>query len=329
MLWKEERKVKTIFKKIPLILLTLLVGFGTGSTIIGNGPQNATNNKYVLSNYFSRRNLVHSLPTQQQLPIQQLKNSVSTINLPANTEKSSNWAGYIDTPTSKSSSYTSISGSWTIPNIPTNKQNAVAAQWIGLGGASSSDLLQMGTLEEVENGQAVAEIFWEKLPDVSQNIISVPINSTINVSISKSSNSTWNLTFAVTEPNGRTQTKTISTTLDSSYEQGIGTSAEWISEDPSNDNNQLYPLADMGTVKYQSAMVNGDLLNASSNKVNPVAMESSNENVVIYPSTIGTDGGSFTTTTNLSLTSRQRLDNFPRSILRDNSSRIHPRQYRQ
>ncbi|WP_175412949.1 hypothetical protein [Clostridium sp. AWRP] len=85
----------------------------------------------------------------------------------------------------------------------------------------------------------------------------------------------------------------------------------------------------MGTVKYQSAMVNGTLLNASSNKVNPVAMELSNENVVIYPSTIGTDGESFTTTTNTNSTSRQRFDNFPRHILRDNRSRLHPRQYRQ
>lgn len=328
--------MKTIFKKFQVILLTLLVGFGTGSTVIANRPQNITNNKYVLSSYFPGRDSIHSLPTQQSLSIRQLKNNVSTISLPANTQKSSNWAGYIDTPTSESSSYTNISGSWTIPNISSDQQDAVAGQWIGLGGSSSSDLLQMGTLEEVENGQVEAEVFWEKLPDVAQNIISVPVNSTINVSISKSSNSTWNLTFTVTTPSGETKTQTISTTLDSSYEEGIGTSAEWISEDPSNANNQLYPLADMGTVKYQSAAVNGTLLNASSNTVIPVAMESSNASILIYPSTIGSDGESFTTTTNSTSdstssnsTSQQKLDNFPVPPVRDNIHRLHRKPYRQ
>ena len=90
--------------------------------------------------------------------------------------------------------------------------------------------------------------FGEKLPDVAQNVMSIPIGSTISVNISEptGSNSTWNLTFTSTSPNGTTQTKTISTTLDSSYAQGIGTSAEWISEDPSNVNGQLVPLANMG-----------------------------------------------------------------------------------
>lgn len=314
--------MKIMFKKIQVILLTLLVGLGTKSVISGNKPQNTNNNKYVLSSYFPRRGLIHSPQSQQ------VKNSTTTINLPANTEDSSNWAGYIDTPTSQSGSYTNISGSWTIPNISANRQDATAGQWIGLGGVTSSDLLQMGTLEEVQNGQVVAEVFWEKLPDVAQNIISVPINSTINASISKSSDSTWNLTFTATTPDGKTQTKTISTTLDSAYEQGIGTSAEWISEDPSNDNNQLYPLANMGTVKYQSATVNGNLLNASTNNVNPIAMESNNGNLTIYPSTIGADGESFTTTNTNSSTSTQKFNNFPKRILRHKINPLPWSQYR-
>lgn len=282
--------MKTTLKKFQIILLTILIVLGIQSIISANEFKNVTNNKYVLSSYFPRQNLHHPLQ------IQQAKNIVNTTNLPANTEKSSNWSGYVDSPSSQSTSYTSVSGSWTIPSISVNKQNAMAAQWIGLGGVKSTDLLQMGTIEEIQNGQAVAEVFWERLPDAAQNVLSAPINSTINVSISKPSNSTWNLTFTVTTPNGQTQTKTISTTLDSSYAQGIGTSAEWISEDPSNGNNKLYPLANMGTIKYTSAAVNGALLNASSNSVSPVAMESSNGSIAIYPSTIGTDGKSFTTT---------------------------------
>lgn len=279
----------TGLKKIKIISLMALVGLGAGSIINGVSLHHAANNQYILSRYTRRQNQTHSLKNQQS------QNTVATTSLPANTQESTNWGGYVVTPTS-GSGYTSVSGSWTIPNISTNKQNAVAAQWIGLGGVTSTDLLQMGTMEDMENGEPVAEIFWEQLPDVAQNIATVPVGSTINVSISNSSSSTWNLTFTVNAPDGTTQTQTISRTLDSSYAQGIGTSAEWISEDPSNENNQLFPLANMGTVNYKSAMVNGEPLNASGNNVQPVAMVSSNKNSMILPSELGTDGESFSTT---------------------------------
>jgi len=83
-------------------------------------------------------------------------------------------------------------------------------------------------------------------------------------------------------------------TLSSSYAQGIGTSAEWISEDPSNENGQLYPLANMGTVSYQAATVNGQKLNEAGN-IQPLALVSSNGNVIIAPSALGEDGESFST----------------------------------
>ncbi|MFL0198638.1 G1 family glutamic endopeptidase [Clostridium sp. WILCCON 0269] len=301
--------MKTILKKVPIILLVALVGFG-GSTVHGASSQPITNDQYVLSGYFPNRNLRQS---------GQLQDTVATTQLPANTQQSSNWGGYIVTPTSDSS-YTSVSGSWTIPSISATQQDAVAAQWIGLGGVSTTDLLQMGTIEEIQNGQPTAEVFWEQLPDVAQNVLSVPIGSTINVSIAESSSSTWNLTFTANTPDGQTQTQTISTTLDSSYDQEIGTSAEWISEDPSNTDGQLFPLANMGTVKYQSAMVNGQALNASGNTVQPIAMVSSSGAIVISPSELGADGESFTTTNTNSTSTRRSRRRLPRQILRHSRS---------
>ncbi|MEY8001706.1 G1 family glutamic endopeptidase [Clostridium sp. Mt-5] len=281
--------------------------------------KDTSNGSYVLSGYFPRRNLINSIRNYHP------QSTETTINLPANTEKSSNWAGYIDTPTSQNNSYTSISGSWIVPTISSAQQDTSAAQWIGLGGVNSKDLLQMGTIEEIKNGQPTAEVFWEELPNVAQNIMSIPIGSTISSSISKTSDSTWNLVFTATTPQGQTETKTISTTLDSSYAEEIGTSGEWISEDPSNQYSQLFPLANAGTVKYQSATVNGTLLNSSSNTVHPVAMISSNGNVSIYPSTIETDGESFTTTTNISSIAKHRFNNFPKYTLKNPNSKIHSR----
>ena len=287
--------MKTILKRIQILSLSVLVGLGTSSIINGVSFKNTTNKQYILSRYFPKQYLVHPNRSQKS------KNIVAATSISGNTEDSSNWGGYVVTPTS-GVSYTSVSGSWTIPNISVTRQDAVAAQWIGLGGVNSADLLQMGTMEQMNNGQPMAEIFWEKLPDVAQNVLSVPIGSTINVNISNSStsSSTWNLTFTVNTPDGQKQTQTISTTLNSSYAQGIGTSAEWISEDPSDQNNQLVPLANMGTVTYQSAMVNGEPINVSSNTVQPIAMISSNGTSIISPSALGTDGESFTTSTNTS-----------------------------
>ncbi len=267
---------------VALSMSILLVG---GCGFSSSSVQHKTNTKYVLSRYSHKSNKTNSL-----------KSSASTINLPSNTQDSSNWAGYIDSPTSSSGAYTSISGSWTIPTISASKSDAVASQWIGLGGVSSTDLLQMGTIEEEENGQPMAEVFWEKLPDVAQNVLSVPIGSKVTVNISEATSSTWNLTFSATSPAGQTQTQTITEDLDSSYDGGVGTSAEWISEDPSDANGQLVPLANMGTINYQSATVDGQLLNSAGNTVKPVALVSSSQNVLIYPSIVGADNESFSTT---------------------------------
>lgn len=312
--------MKNILKKLQILLLALFVvlGSGAGSAIAKEQFGDTYRGSYILSNYFPKRNITHSIYNYQP------QNTINRVNLPANTEKSGNWAGYIAVPVSQNNTYTSVSGSWTVPNITSNRQNASTAQWIGLGGVNSEDLLQMGTIEEIQNGQPIVEVFWEKLPDAAQNIVSIPIGSTISVTISKASNSTWNLTFTATTPKGEAVTKTISTTLDSSYEQKIGTSAEWISEDPANQNNQLLPLANADEVKYQSAKVNGNSLSDSSNKIHPVAMISNGGNIAIYPSEIGADGESFTTTTNSSYNNninsisnfRHRSDNLSKHISR-------------
>lgn len=283
--------MKNIFGKFSMIVLSFL--FISGSLFIIHTnlfQKNVNNNQYVFSKFSHKGQLDIS---QRNNKTGNIKNSFS---LPSNTQTSSNWSGYISKPTSNAI-YTSISGNWTIPNVSSNNNYAVAAQWIGLGGVSSSDLLQMGTMEEIKDGQTTVEVFWEKLPDASQNIMSVPIGSTISAKIYKSSNSNseWTLTFTATYPNGTAQTKTINTTLNSSYENEIGKSAEWISEDPSNGYSKLLPLANMGTVKYQGTTVNGNLLNSSTNTVELIALVS-NGNILIYPSEIGSDGESFTTT---------------------------------
>lgn len=136
--------MKSAFCKIPIVFLLLWIGVAAGNFEPG---------------FKSRQVYLASSKPAQSIQFQDV---AAAADIPADTEKSLNWAGYIATPVS-GKSYTSISGNWTVPDITAGQKNALAGQWIGLGGVSSTDLLQIGTLEIMENGQATAEVFWEKL----------------------------------------------------------------------------------------------------------------------------------------------------------------------
>ncbi|GMA65366.1 hypothetical protein NZD89_07950 [Alicyclobacillus fastidiosus] len=222
--------------------------------------------------------------------------SSSSTDLPGDTQASGNWAGYVTNPATSSDLYTSVSGSWTVPTISSGSQG-VAAQWIGLGGVSSDDLLQVGTMEQVQGGTTVDTVFWEKLPSAAQNVMTVSAGSTIDASIKQVSGSNWDVTITAKSSTGQTQSKTIPVTLTSSYAEGIGSSAEWISEDPSDMNGQLYPLANAGTVNFRSATVDGQALNDSANQVVPMALVTDEGQLLIAPSSLGSDGESFSTVT--------------------------------
>ena len=281
--------MKKGFRKLTAFILTLFIGFGL-CTITGDNQAIAVADKpaFVMAN-------IRENEFQYGLEIPESKGTASAVSLPAGTELSSNWAGYIDTPAS-GGSYTSVSASWTIPDIADSSEGSVAAQWVGLGGVSTNDLLQIGTIEYMNDGEACYKIFYEQLPDVAQMTVDIAAGSTITASVSKSTDSSdiWNLTYTVEDTNGDTETNTIPITLDSSYAEGIGTSAEWISEDPMDGTYQLYPLAGMGTITYTSATVNGEALNASDNTVQPVALVFNNGGMT-YPSSVGSDGMSFST----------------------------------
>jgi hypothetical protein len=216
------------------------------------------------------------------------------ILLPEGTVGSANWSGYVVTPSSKSLKYTSVTGSWKVPQI-SGISTSVGSQWIGLGGVTSSDLLQMGTIEQIRGHREVATLFWEKLPDSAQNLMTVPVGSAVEASISRQNGSTWSLDFHVVEPNGKTLHKHVSVNLTSDYADGIGTSAEWISEDPSTPNGQLYPLADTGVVEFTNARVNGEPISSPKNQVQPVVLVNQWGKVRIVPSALDSGGTSFST----------------------------------
>lgn len=228
----------------------------------------------------------------------------ASVTLPQNAQASQNWAGYIDQPVG--GAYTSVAGNWKVPGASGSASSSVA-QWIGLGGVATQNLLQVGTLESVSDGQVSAQVFWEKLPSAAHKVMTVPVGSTVHAKIAKASGSTWDIQVTAVTPSGTPLQRTIPVPVAPAYAQGIGSSAEWITEDPSNQNNRLYPLADAGTITYTGATVDGTALDAAGNQLSAMAMVNRAGHVLIAPTAIGGNGHSFSTDT-LSTASSPSLD---------------------
>src|SRR5580658_4257781 len=76
----------------------------------------------------------------QTLPAVQFGNP-SAPNVGISSGTSRNWAGYDAT----NGSYTSVSGTWTIPNATGSGHTSADAEWVGIGGIANQDLIQSGT----------------------------------------------------------------------------------------------------------------------------------------------------------------------------------------
>jgi hypothetical protein len=170
--------------------------------------------------------------------------------LPAHggTADSLNWSGYAVTPTSDG--ITAVSSTFVVPSaglVPPG----FAATWTGIGGYTSSDLIQAGASEnslpsnDVLGPQYYA--WYELLPNSETQIsgctgdanCTVTPGDTISVTISNAGGNTWNI--AMTDAGHWSWSKQVSYTSSES-------SAEWILEAPTVEVQTL--LADVGTVKF-------------------------------------------------------------------------------
>ena len=160
----------------------------------------------------------------------------------------SNWSGYAETGT-----FTSVSGSWTVPTVTAgatsgrgfrffrHSTNAwYSAAWLGIDGFNDSSLIQTGTEHDFYNGSAHYSAWWEILP-AAETVIPKPVaaGDVMSATITETatmvnSKHMWTITLADTTENW-------SFTTSQAY-SGAGSSAEWIVEAPSV-NGQIATLA--------------------------------------------------------------------------------------
>ena len=202
--------------------------------------------------------------------------------------QSLNWAGYI----ANSGNFTSVSGTWTIPNVTDNLSfiNADAA-WVGIGGVSSHDLIQAGTLTIVDPyGGVFNQAFIETLPDYSQDIpLAVNPGDSITATISQQSPGYWNISVKNNTTGEIYQT---STTYSSTL-----SSAEWIEEMPSLRRGFI-PLDNFGTIQFTDASVtqNGTAVTLAQAQAQRVDMINLDEQLIAATSDLANDGIGFSVT---------------------------------
>ncbi|MBV9324165.1 MAG: hypothetical protein JO352_10300 [Chloroflexi bacterium] len=199
-------------------------------------------------------------------------------------DTSHNWSGYAAT----GSNYTSVTGTWTIPQVSSNGAAGVGATWVGIGGVTSRDLIQAGTQETDGGAGRVQYSAWvETLPQASHPVqLAVRPGDSVTVTISEQGTNSWSIDFT---NNTTGKTYHTATRYTSSH-----SSAEWVVEAPSAGSGIL-PLDNFGNISFTdaSATQNGQSVNLSQAHAQPITMLGNGGQKLAVPTSIGSDGSSF------------------------------------
>ena len=197
-----------------------------------------------------------------------------------------NWSGYLAT----GGTFTSVSGTWTVPNVDAGT-NGMDATWVGIGGVDSTDLIQAGTQATVENGQVTYSAIWETLPDVAQPVpLTINAGDQISISITQQKSDTWQISIQ-DATNGQSWTKSLT------YRSSLS-SAEWIEEAPATGRLTILPLDSFGSVTFTSATTveNGQTRSIAQTGAKPIAMNNGAGQILAQASNLDANGTGFTVT---------------------------------
>jgi len=200
------------------------------------------------------------------------------------TQFSGNWSGYMST----MGKFTSVSASWVVPNVIPAQNFSGDMTWVGIGGFSSPDLIQAGTLALVSNGIVTYQAWYETLPlPVQMAGLNVNAGDSVSIKISLQSNDLWQI-----ELSNNTMGQTFRTTV---FYNSSFSSAEWIEEMPTQSLNTYVPLDNFGSVNFTSvsAEINGSPLNFSQLIPTAINMIGPKADTLAVASEINGDGSGF------------------------------------
>jgi hypothetical protein len=168
----------------------------------------------------------------------------------------SQWSGYIAASDvqNRSPVVSTVSASWTVPEIKPSENDTFSGVWVGIGGYGEETLIQTGTEQEYINGKRSYYAWYELLPDYLVRIHNLHVRAgdsiTASISLVNENASEWLIEICdVTR--GEHFGKVVV------YNSSM-LSAEWIVERP-KVNGEVSTLADFGNVTLTDcrATVNG------------------------------------------------------------------------
>ena len=206
--------------------------------------------------------------------------------IPDDQNTSHNWSGYAAT----GGTYTSVTGTWTVPQFSADGSFGIDAAWVGIGGVRSRDLIQAGTQQTVSgSGSTQYEAWVEMLPRTSRPVpLRVHAGDSVTVSISEQSPDQWSIDFT-----NNTTGQTYQTTQQYSSSHS---SAEWVEEAPSSGRGSLLPLDNFGSIEFSngSAVKDGQTVTIAGSNARAITMLGDTNQALAVPSSLSDDGTGFT-----------------------------------
>ncbi|HEY5121275.1 MAG TPA: G1 family glutamic endopeptidase, partial [Acidimicrobiales bacterium] len=201
--------------------------------------------------------------------------------------------------------FSSVSGSWTVPTATCTQATTYSSVWIGIDGYSSNTVQQDGTEADCSGGVAAYSAWYEMYGDASVNKgYSVALSSTsypvspgdaMTASVSFAS-SQWTLTLDDT-----TAGWNFSVTVASPSPPAAQSSAEWIVERPEvcSRSCSLATLTTLSPVTFTNARATSGTATGPISQFAYSQMEMVSQTgttVLALPSSLGADGLSFSVT---------------------------------
>lgn len=208
------------------------------------------------------------------------------------TISSLSWAGYtVSRSTNATIEVTAISASWTVPTMNASVTDGYSSTWIGIGGQVDKTLIQVGTEQDVTNGQTSYSAWYETLPGFAITLDSINISPgdamVASISLISSATNLWSIQISDASTG-----QTFSTNV---VYNSTRSSGEWIIERPTI-NHKLSTLADFGSATFTDCHVRVD------SQAGPIGifsysridMTNSQNTQLVSVSPLATDKASFT-----------------------------------
>jgi hypothetical protein len=162
-----------------------------------------------------------------------------------------NWAGFVaavNFSQQNRNTVKRVAGTWTVHLLERSRINTYAAIFVGIDGFGNNTVEQIGTEQEIINGQQINYAWIQMYPEPSMIIENFPVNigDKIRASVTHVGNNIFKLVI-------RNITRKVFTDFHRSQPDALRSTAEWIVEAPSN--NGILPLANFGKITFQNCRV--------------------------------------------------------------------------